>query len=257
MLIKKTRPFVKTGSIVREIWGNADTILFIFAGAAAEFAANKAVDWLYYTGKLPSDPLNRLFSTVVYARKIVFSDFDGAHSAIDQITAIHQSVENKRGAKIPDWAYRDVLYMLIDYSIRSYELLERKLTNQEKQEIFEVFQAVGSRMQIAGLPNSLAQWEQSRQAHLENNLLNSQFTTDLYQQYRKHLGAVRYYLLRHVQSVILPKRVLQVLKLPHYTLIRPLLLLYQFLKKLHLGHHFRNALLPIEYRDQIVALDGY
>ena len=34
------------------------------------------------------------------------------------------AVENSRGAKIPDWAYRDVLYMLIHYSVVSYELLE-------------------------------------------------------------------------------------------------------------------------------------
>jgi hypothetical protein len=31
---------------VRKIWGSADTTLFIFAGSAAEFALNKAVDWL-------------------------------------------------------------------------------------------------------------------------------------------------------------------------------------------------------------------
>ena len=53
--------FVKEGSIVRVIWGKPDTILFIFAGASAEFALNKAVDWLFFTGKLPSDPIGRLF----------------------------------------------------------------------------------------------------------------------------------------------------------------------------------------------------
>ena len=66
--------FVSKDSIVRRIWGNGDTILLIFAGASAEFALNKAVDWLYFTGRLPSDPLNRLFSTVAYARLIVFSE---------------------------------------------------------------------------------------------------------------------------------------------------------------------------------------
>ena len=65
--------FVEKDSIVREIWGKSDTVLFIFAGASAEFALNKSVDWLYFTGKLPSDPLGRLFSTVKYAKSIVFS----------------------------------------------------------------------------------------------------------------------------------------------------------------------------------------
>ncbi|HEX8350765.1 MAG TPA: DUF2236 domain-containing protein, partial [Hymenobacter sp.] len=33
--------FVDKHSVVRKIWGNGDTILFIFAGAAAEFALSK------------------------------------------------------------------------------------------------------------------------------------------------------------------------------------------------------------------------
>ena len=85
--------FVKNDSIVRSIWGKGDTVLFIFAGAAAEFALNKAVDWLYFTGRLPNDPLGRLFSTVTYARWIVFSDTEGAHRAIDKMAAIHSAVE--------------------------------------------------------------------------------------------------------------------------------------------------------------------
>src|SRR5213082_2521305 len=98
--------FVKKDSVVREIWGKGDTILFIFAGASAEFALNKAVDWLYFTGKLPADPLGRLFCTVNYAREIVFSELNAANYAIDKISAIHAAVENNRGSKIPDWAYR-------------------------------------------------------------------------------------------------------------------------------------------------------
>lgn len=62
--------FVNEGSIVREIWGKADTILFIFAGASAEFALNKSVDWLYFTGKLPADPLGRLFRQSVMRGKL-------------------------------------------------------------------------------------------------------------------------------------------------------------------------------------------
>src|SRR4028118_185071 len=100
-------PYVHTSSIVRKIWGKSDTILFIFAGAAAEFALNKAVDWLYFTGRLPADPIGRLFSTVTYARQIVFASKDDAEKAIDKITAIHTAVENARGSVIPDWAYRD------------------------------------------------------------------------------------------------------------------------------------------------------
>src|SRR5882762_11384585 len=134
-----TSYFVHKESIVRRIWGKGDTVLLIFAGASAEFALNKSVDWLYFTGRLPADPLGRLFSTVAYSRLILFSEYDAALRSIDQITAIHKSVEANRGMSIPDEAYLDVLYLLIDYSIRSYELLERRLIEAEKAEVFEVF----------------------------------------------------------------------------------------------------------------------
>lgn len=125
--------FVEKSSIVRKIWGKSDTVLFIFAGAAAEFALNKSVDWLYFTGKLPADPIGRLFSTVRYARWIIFTSKDEANKAIDTIREIHTVVEQNRGYSIPDWAYRDVLFMLIHYSIASYELLEKKINRERKR----------------------------------------------------------------------------------------------------------------------------
>src|ERR1044072_6774755 len=94
--------FVNEHSIVRKIWGKSDTVLFIFAGSAAEFALNKAVDWLYFTGKLPADPIGRLFSTVRYAREIVFAPMDEANKTIDSIRKIHTAVEQNRGFVIPD-----------------------------------------------------------------------------------------------------------------------------------------------------------
>src|SRR6187549_2634954 len=150
--------FVEKNSVVRKIWGKSDTVLFIFAGASAEFALNKAVDWLYFTGKLPADPLGRLFSTVTYARKIVFSENEAALQAIDRITAIHSTVEKNRGSVIPDWAYRDVLFMLIHYSIASFELLERKLAHREKEDLYDVFYRMGQRMNLKDLPENYQDW---------------------------------------------------------------------------------------------------
>src|ERR671913_2015336 len=98
--------FVNEDSIVRKIWGNGDTILFIFAGAAAEFALNKQVDWLYYTGKLPADPIGRLFSTVEYAQQIIFQREDSALRSVDKINNIHKGVEKSRGRSIPAGAYK-------------------------------------------------------------------------------------------------------------------------------------------------------
>ena len=165
--------FVKQGSIVRKIWGKSDTILFIFAGASAEFALNKAVDWLYFTGKLPADPIGRLFSTVAYAKKIVFSPETEAHKAIETMRKIHTGVEQSRGYAIPDWAYRDVLFMLIYYSIAAYELLESPLSKEEKEEVYDVFFRMGSGMGLKELPENYGDWLQIRQEHLLQDLQRS------------------------------------------------------------------------------------
>src|SRR5262245_65898424 len=120
--------FVSRQSIVRSIWGASDPVLLIFAGSAAEFALNRAVDWLFFTGEIPRDPIGRLFSTVRYAQEIVFVDETTARRTLDKIYSVHKSVERERGAQIPDWAFRDVLYMLTDYSERAHALLHRTLT---------------------------------------------------------------------------------------------------------------------------------
>jgi hypothetical protein len=249
------RYFVNEGSIVKEIWGKADTVLFIFAGAAAEFALNKAVDWLYFTGRLPADPLGRLFSTVEYSKRILFSEHDAALKAIDQITAIHQGVETARGAQIPDWAYRDVLYLLIDYSVRSFELLERKLTDAEKEEVFNVFYRLGERMGLTGLPLSYTEWEVARAQQLQDNFLKSTFTIDLYKQYRKHLGFARYQLMKQVQILLVPRKVRQLLGLGKLPLLKPVLWGYKLTRLIKLDWLVKEAILPTDYKAQIRRLD--
>lgn len=247
--------FVAKDSIVRQIWGKGDTILFIFAGAAAEFALNKAVDWLYFTGRLPSDPLGRLFSTVGYARKIVFSEKRAALRAIDSMTAIHKKLEEKRGTRIPDWAYRDVLFMLIDYSIRAFEAVERRLTSEEKKEVFNVFHRVGSRMGIEGLPETFQEWEIMRRDHLDKNLELSNFTDDLYTRYRKHLGAMRYRLLLEAQKLVVPKKVFTLLGFRRASLLGPLITIYKQSRRLKLDGLLKAIILPSDYKKEIRALD--
>ena len=247
--------FVEKGSIVREIWGKGDTILFIFAGASAEFALNKAVDWLYFTGKLPSDPLGRLFSTVTYARKIVFSETETALKAIDKITAIHSAVEASRHSRIPDWAYRDVLFMLIHYSIASYEVLERKLTHSEKEDVFDVFYRFGKRMNLQGLPESFDGWLVMRKDHLAKHLEKSHYTIDLYKQYKKHLGRIRYKLLLEGQILVVPEEVNTLLNLGKFSLLKTILIPYKFFRAIHLDWFLKSIILPKKYKKEIKALD--
>ncbi|MGM0391656.1 MAG: oxygenase MpaB family protein [Bacteroidota bacterium] len=247
--------FVDRSSVVRKIWGKGDTILFIFAGASAEFALSKAVDWLYFTGRLPADPLGRLFSTVSYARTIVFSEKQAALRSIDAISAIHAKVEEKRGATIPDWAYRDVLFMLIDYSIRAFEVLERKLKKNEKQEVFEVFYGVGKRMGLIGLPETFEAWEKMRQEHINQNMEHSHYTDDLFSQYRKHLGIVRYKILLEAQTLVVPKKVRKLLGLRSFSLLNPVLGLYKLSRIIKADWLLKALILPPKYKNEIKELD--
>lgn len=247
--------FVKQDSILRKIWGKSDTVLFIFAGASAEFALNKAVDWLYYTGKLPNDPLGRLFSTVGYARKIVFSTKKEANQSIDFITNIHASVEKSRGMAIPDWAYRDVLFMLIHYSIASFELLERKLSDAEKEEVYNVFYRVGFRMVLKDLPTNYNNWLPVRDSHLKENLEKSNFTIDLFKQYKKHLGTTRFYLLLGVQKLIVPKIAKNKLFTNNFSPLKPIIKIYKISRAIKMDSAIKNLLLPSEYKNQINEID--
>src|SRR4026209_2570050 len=176
--------FVARGSIVRRIWGDGDIVLLVFAGCAAEFALNRAVDWLFFTGKLPRDPIGRLFATASYAQEIVFADELTATHAFERIRAVHGSVERQRGQPIPDWAHRDVLYMLIDCSERAHELLVRPLTAHEQDELYDVFYRVGTGLQIPDLPPTYTAWRTDRELHLRRDLIQGEGTKALYAQYR-------------------------------------------------------------------------
>ncbi len=249
--------FVEKKSIVRQIWGKSDTVLFIFAGAAAEFALNKAVDWLYFTGKLPADPLRRLFSTVSYARKIIFAENEYALKVIDSIYAIHKNVEHNRADTIPDWAYRDVLFMLIHYSIASYEALERKLSMAEKEEVYDVFYRFGSRMNLKELPPDYTCWIPKRKSDMDNDLARSEYTSDLFVQYKKHLGSARYFLLVEGQKLIIPDKVGSLLGFSRFSFLKLVLPLYKLSKLIHLDGPVKKVLLPKKYEKEIREIDVY
>jgi hypothetical protein len=48
--------------------------------------------------------------------------------------------------------------MLIHYSIAAFEVLERQLSPIEKEEVFDVFYRVGSRMHLKDLPVNYEAW---------------------------------------------------------------------------------------------------
>jgi uncharacterized protein (DUF2236 family) len=243
--------FVRRPSIVRTIWGNPDLVLLIFAGSAAEFALNRAVDWLFFTGEIPRDPIGRLFSTVRYAQEIVFGDEAKARRTLDRINLQHASVEQERRQAIPDWAYRDVLYMLIDYSQRAYALLYGPLSQRQKSELFEVFLRIGEALRIPALPETYADWKLDRHRHLVRDLSYSKHTAMLFQSYRRHLGVWRYRLLLEVQAVLVPNEVRGLLRLNSKPLIAGLAQTYGIIGRSYVQSMVHTLLIPPRYWNEV------
>ena len=247
--------FVEPGSIVRRIWGDGDMVLLVFAGSAAEFALNRAVDWLFFTGKLPGDPIGRLFSTAAYAQQIVFADAAAAARTLGRIRAAHGAVERQRGQRIPEWAHRDVLYMLIDYSERAHEMLARPLAPDERHELYDVFRRVGTGLGIPALPPTYAAWRIDRELHLRRDLLAGEGTAALYAQYRKHLGPWRYHILLRIQAILTPGHVRGLLRMKRAEWLRPLLRLYPLLVRAGLRSIIQRLLMPPAYLPAARGLD--
>jgi uncharacterized protein (DUF2236 family) len=247
--------FVARGSVVRKIWGDAELVLLVFAGSAAEFALNRAVDWLFFTGRIPNDPVGRLFSTVRYAQEIVFADAETAARTIARINAAHAAVEAARGATIPEWAFRDVLYMLVDYSERAHRLLYGPLNAGEREELYAVFRRVGEGMGIASLPSDYRGWRADRLRHLERDLAFGKHTALLYKQYRRHLGGWRYRILLQVQAQLAPERVRRLLRLKPAPLLSALVGGYACVDVLGLRPLVRRLLIQPRYLNEANGLD--
>lgn len=247
--------FVSPDSVVRKIWGDADLVLLIFAGSAAEFALNRAVDWLFFTGKIPQDPIGRLFSTVRYAQDILFTDKETALRTLGRINAVHAGVERQRGQRIPDWAFRDVLYMLVDYSERAHHLLYGPLSASDRGELYAVFRRVGEGLHIGELPEEYGQWRGDRQSHLERDLAFSRHTALLYGQYRRHLGEWRYQILLRVQGLLVPERVRRLLRLRRSAALSALAGCYGCLDVVGLPPLVRRLLVQARYWGEVDRFD--
>jgi uncharacterized protein (DUF2236 family) len=247
--------FVPKRSIVRTIWGDPDLILLIFAGSAAEFALNRAVDWLFFTGKIPNDPIGRLFSTVRYAQEIVFVDRETARRTLDRINAAHRAVEHERKQTIPEWAFRDVLYMLVDYSERAYTLLYKPLSTAQRDDLYSVFRMIGEGLAVTELPETYTEWQADRRRHLERDLSYSRHTALLFKQYRRHLGVWRYNLLLQVQAVLAPDEVRRLLRLRRNKLMTGLVQTYGAISPLNLQTVVHTLLIPPRYWAEIRRFD--
>jgi uncharacterized protein (DUF2236 family) len=245
-----------SSAVTRRIWGSPDAILLFFAGGAAEFAAIKAVDWLFFTGRLPGAPVERFFETVRFAQNVFFSEPAGATKAIERINRIHRRVEQARGEEIPQWAYRDMLFILIDYGERAHEVVFGPMTEAERASHFGVALTLGQAMRLSGLPTTYAQYRDQRHQQLLEDYARGPLTDELYASYRRALGPLRFRLLRLVQASVLPEELRDVLRLKPYALVGELLRCYRFLpgggNKLRPLH---GALLPGQFARQLREME--
>lgn len=234
--------------VTRRIWGSPDAILLFFAGGAAEFAAIKAVDWLFFTGRLPDAPIERLFETVWFAQRVFLGVPNRASKTIEEINRIHRHLEGARGQEIPQWAYRDVLFILIDYGERAHEVVYGPMSEEERICHLEAALALGRAMDLSGLPTTYAEYEAQRHRQLLEDYERSPLTDELYARYRAALGPWRFWLLRLVQASVLPAELRQILGLEPNRFADWLLRVYHYLPgggdKLR---PLRGVLLPRRY----------
>jgi hypothetical protein len=240
---------------VKKIWGSPDCIMLIFAGSAAEFATNNSVDWLFYTGKIPADPINRFFETVRFAQMLFFSGEEGFSKTVERINLIHKQVENSRGMEIPQWAYRDVLFMLLDYSERAHRIVFGELSREEKEIIFNSSFQFGKQMHIQGLPNNYDVYLEMRKKQLGENYSNSEFTKMLYKRYEEELGVARFRILLKLQASLVPEEIKKLLGVKENKILSRILAEYRSIpgggNKLKMFH---DVILPARFKGRLREL---
>ena len=90
---------------------------------------------------------------------------------------------------------------------------------------------------------------------MQADLVRSRYTTDLFLQYKKHLGTLRFAVLKEGQLLVVPKRVATLLGFRRFSFLLPLVPLYKLSKRLKLEGIIKTLLLPPAYKKEIYALD--
>jgi hypothetical protein len=121
--------------------------------------------------------------------------------------------------------------------------------------VHHVFYRLGARMGLKDLPLTYTQWLPVRTAHLMEDLQKSNYTEDLFKQYKKHLGAMRFKVLIEGQKLVVPERVKELLQFSDFSLLTPVVPLYKISRLMKMDWLLKNILLPSDYKDQINELD--
>jgi hypothetical protein len=198
--------------LVQRIWANPDCLLLIFVGSSAEFALNPHVDWLFYTGRLPADPILRLQTTLNYMRGLLFAPPAEQANRARGLKKVHAEIEARRGQTLPNEGYLDVLSMDVRYTIDAHELVTgRPLDDQSKDDIAAAFGQLGRHMGLTDVPGYYAEFLAAR-ARRQPALVATEWSWKLLTAYRRALGPVGYHLLRVVYGSLVEPALLAQLK---------------------------------------------
>lgn len=215
-MISVQNTFERTSPATRRIWRSTDAILLLAAGAAAEIAGSKAVDWMFWTRRLPDAPLERMLESVRFAQRVFCSDVASARAAIAKTNATHRRVEDQRGERIPEWAYRDMLYMFIDYGERAHNIVYGPMSLPGRRSYCEDVLALGEAMQVSSLPRSYEEYKEQRSEQLQQDYQRSALTHRLNHSYRVALGSIRFSVWIPVQVSLMPDELREILAVDHH-----------------------------------------
>jgi hypothetical protein len=199
-------------NLLQQIWGHPDCLVLIFIGSSAEFALNPAVDWLFYTGRLPADPLGRFASTVAYSQRLVFAPSEEAERrAVHQIKGIHTALEERRGFAMPPIAYRDVLLMTMEYGLRAYELVfGRELSADERTSLIATQAAMWADVLPIELPHDSVAFRAMREEQF-GRFVYSEWSARLLAALRRANGAAGYAILETGFELMADPRIIRML----------------------------------------------
>ena len=236
----------------RRVWSDPTSMLLVFVGASAEFPLNPSVDWLFYTGRLPSDPIARFLSTIDYLRRLITADDETRIAQAIMLKKLHKDLEDKRGLEIQAMSYRDVLCMDTMYSIRSVPLVTGKeLTVAEKDSVVRDLSSVGRLMEIPNLPWTYDQLCEQRKERMESWVTND-YTLRLLESYRRALGPMTYELLISAYPMLVEPELLERLGLGKRILSAPMRWSLAPACRTGLIHLLYQALLPRKVKPAVL-----
>lgn len=191
-------------NINEKIWKSTQNLVLIYIGSAGEFPLNPEVDWLFFTNALPSNPQKRFVETITKQQQIILVKSDEELKKIgEEIRQVHTNVEEartrkeKENKKMSNQAFIEVGNMIIYYAIKGYEYLYRKkLTKEEKDAVYQASKKFYEYMRINNLPKNYEEFEKIYEDTIENRLKENEYTTKLFEAYKKDIGKIRYWVLK-------------------------------------------------------------